>query len=161
MTKKNWMFVLSVLSAVAGMQLSTSAAQADGVVPNRTGIANGEILMNHNHAGSYCRNQQSRLPTARELALYARSRGAEGISETAKDGYYLVKGTDSAGNADHFYFSYKGYKSPAGDLGNYWFWSSSVLLPDYSDYAHGLYVASGYIGTFYRDYGRGAAGCVR
>lgn len=102
------------------------------------------------------------MPTAREFALYAQNLGAQGISETAKDGYYLVKGSDSAGNPDHFYFSYKGYQRPAGDLGNYWFWSSSVH-PDDSDYAYYLYGDDGHVYYGYRssDVVISAVRCVR
>ena len=93
------------------------------VTPELTGILTG---VSQYEAERICRNEGMRLPTARELALVAQSLGAEGISETRKDGYRLIRGTDSAGNPDNFYFSYKGYQRPAGDLGNKWFWSSSV-----------------------------------
>ena len=99
-------------------------------------------------AEKLCLDKGMRLPTARELALDAIARKAlpsSAISETKKDGYYLVKGTDSAGNPDHFYFSPKGYKRPAGDLGNKWFWSSSVHPDDSLD----AYVLNGFNGYIY------------
>lgn len=105
------------------------------VTPKLTGILKSGVTQYE--AESICRDKGMRLPTARELALVAQSLGAQGISETEKDGYYLVKGSDSAGNPDHFYFSYKGYSRPAGDLGRHVFWSSSVH-PVYSIYAYDL-----------------------
>ena len=116
------------------------------VTPELTGILKTGV--SQYEAERICADEGMRLPTARELALVAQSLGAQGISETKKDGYYLVKGSDSAGNPDHFYFSYEGYKRPAGDLGSRWFWSSSVHA-DYSDYA---YLLDGYNGDFYYDY---------
>lgn len=103
--------------------------------PELTGILQGGV--SQYEAERICEDNGMRLPTARELALVAQSLGAEGISETKKEGYYLVRGSDSAGNPDLFYFSYKGYKRPAGDLGNKWVWSSSVD-PDYSNLAFRL-----------------------
>ena len=43
---------------------------------------------------------------------------------------FLIRGTDSAGKPDYFYYSKKGYESPDADLRCYWFWSSSVKLDD-------------------------------
>lgn len=155
----------------AGMQLSSSAARAEvgaqlkDVAPNLTGIAKdakGNVLrMNQSDADNYCRNQGQRLPTARELALHSQSLGAQGISETEKYGYYLRQVSDSAGNPDRFYFSHDGYKRPAGELGDNWFWSSSVL-PDDSDLAYRL---SGFDGGIYTTYiyafRNGAVLCVQ
>jgi len=116
------------------------------VTPELTGILTG---VSQYEAERICRNEGMRLPTARELALVAQSLGAEGISETKKNGYYLVKGSDSIGNPDHFYFSNKGYKRPAGELGNKWFWSSSVH-PVYSNSAYRLNGNHGYIYDYNR-----------
>lgn len=113
-------------------------------LPRLTGILKTGV--SQHEAERICRDRGMRLPTARELALIAQyDHGAEGISETEKDGYDLVRGSDSAGNPDHFYFSDKGHKRPVGDLGNTLFWSSSVH-PDYPDYA---FLLDGYDGGFY------------
>ena len=86
--------------------------------------------MNQYDAVSYCANQGMHLPSARELAQLSASLGAAGISETPK-GYYLVSAKNADGKVDNFYFNYSGYKRPQGDLGNNWFWSSSVSSYDF------------------------------
>jgi len=140
------------------------------VTPRLTGILKTEV--SQDEAKSICEEEGKRLgdpgmrlPTARELALDAIARKAlpsSAISETKKDGYSLVKGSDSVGNPDHFYFSYKDYKRPAGDLGNKWFWSSSVH-PDYSVYAYVINGVNGVIDYVSRsyDYDYGAVRCVQ
>jgi len=131
------------------------------VTPKLTGILKTGV--DQFEAEKICLDKGMRLPTARELALVSQSLGAQGISKTKKGGYYLVKGSDSAGNPDHFYFSNKGYKRPAGDLGNKWFWSSSVH-PDASDNAYGLNGLNGGIAYYYYrsyDYVYYAVRCVR
>ena len=133
------------------------------VTPRLTGILKAGV--SQHEAEDICRDKGMRLPTARELALDAIARKAlpsSAISETEKDGYSLVKGSDSEGNPDHFYFSNKGYQPPAGDLGNKWFWSSSVL-PDYSVYAYVINGVNGVIDYVSRsyDYDYGAVRCVQ
>lgn len=96
-------------------------------------------------AEKVCLELEMSLPTARELAWISMAFGAEGISETKKEGYELVKGTDRAGNLDLFYFSNKGYDS--SELEAYWIWSSSIH-PDYSIGAYGL---DGHSGDIYDD----------
>ncbi|MGK5083042.1 hypothetical protein WDW37_07025 [Bdellovibrionota bacterium FG-1] len=163
MKTTNWMLVF--LGVMAAVQLSTGAARAAEVcdtldacrvlqakaearievlsknfVPDLTDIvrnADGKVRhMYQTEADSYCRNQGQRLPTTRELALYAQSRGAQGISETPKFDYDLIKGSDSLGNPDNFYYSNRGYQRPAGDLGSQYFWSSSVTRDDFSFFAY-------------------------
>lgn len=154
-------------------------------------VALGDILRDSNgrvrHMNQYdaeraCREQGSRLPTARELAVYSQSLGARGIRETAhpgvvrtdstvqaeteqmeRDGYYTIYVANASSQpAVDFYFNYSGYQRPAGDLANYFFWSSSVL-PDYSFSAYGLNGGNGFIDDFNRSYdGDGSAvRCVR
>jgi hypothetical protein len=129
------------------------------IAKDKDGIA---LHMKHYDADKHCQALKMRLPTARELALYSQSLGAQGISETEKDGYNLVIGSDSAGNPDHFYFNRTGYKRPAGDLGDYWFWSSSVH-PDYSNFADGLNGYNGGVDYYDRSYDDdySAVRCVR
>ena len=136
-----------------------------------TGSGLGDILrdakgrvrhMNQYDAERTCREQGTRLPTARELAVYSQSLGARGIRETAhpgvvtsdttvraeieqmdRDGYYPIYVANSSGQrAVDFYFNYSGYQRPAGDLGNLWFWSSSV----HPVYSYGAYFVSGSVG---------------
>ncbi len=104
-------------------------------------------LMNQVEAFNYCARQGQHLPSVRELAQLATSMGAAGISETAKDGYHQVSAKNADEKTDSFYFSYAGYKRPAGDLGKTFFWSSSVNL-NYPDYGFVLYGDSG---RFYND----------
>lgn len=114
--------------------------------------------MNQADAMSYCANQGMHLPSARELAQLSASMGAAGISETAKDGFYQVSVKNADGKADSFYFSYAGYKRPAGDLGSNWFWSSSVGSGS-SDVAYDLHGGYGALVYDLRNY-EGAVRCV-
>jgi hypothetical protein len=178
MKAQKWMLVLLALSGAVSMQLSSGVAQAteaetkpadlsENVVPVLTDIAknaDGSVLhLNQYDADSYCRNQGQRLPTARELALYAQSLGARGVSDTPKVGYELVNGSDSAGHPDNFYFCYLGYKMPPGGVENNMnsFWSSSVD-PDHSNVAIALSGYQGVLVGFDRSFaGMGAVRCVR
>jgi hypothetical protein len=121
------------------------------------------------------------LPLARQLAQYSQTLGARGISETAhpgmvrsaeavkteiaemdKDGFLPIFAKNSAGQpVVDFYFNYSGYQRPAGDLGNYFFWSSSVH-PDYFDGAYNLN-GDGFIFFAYRSdcYYGSAVRCAR
>jgi hypothetical protein len=103
-------------------------------------------FMSEPDADQYCRSQGTRLPTIRELALYAQSLGALGIRETTHigevetdsavqteiaqmkgDGYEAIFTLNSAGQPTvDFYFSHSGYRAPPGDLGAFWLYSSSV-----------------------------------
>jgi hypothetical protein len=147
-------------------QLSASLAAVDARIqalqpsPQIGDIArntDGSIrYMNQADAINYCASQGQHLPSARELAQLAQSMGAAGISETAKDGYYLVNAVNADGKYDSFYFNYSGYQQPAGDLGNNWFWSSSVD----SSNSGGAFVLRGHYGFVY--YGpRGLSDAVR
>ena len=90
----------------------------------------GNVLhKNQYEAERYCRDHDSRLPTARELALWAVKHGAS-ISEHPRDGYYKVDGSDPEGRPDPFYFNYSGYRGLTETLRRYWYWSSSVVPGD-------------------------------
>jgi hypothetical protein len=145
--------------------------------------ANGRVRhMNQYDAERTCREQGTRLPTARELAVYSQSLGARGIRETAhpgvvtsdttvraeieqmdRDGYYPIYVANSSGQrAVDFYFNYSGYQRPAGALGNLWFLSSSVHPGDPND----AYSLVGGNGVIYYDVRSGvyvdsAVRCVR
>lgn len=145
-----------------------------------TGSGLGDILRDANgrvrHMSQYdaertCREQGTRLPTARELAVYSQSLGARGIRETAhpgvvtsdttvraeieqmdRAGYYPIYVANSSGQiAVDFYHDTLGYQRPAGDLRNLWFWSSSVR-PVYSGYAYGLSGLNGGLYYYYRSH---------
>ena len=182
--RKKWAMFFSVLSVTAGISLSSGAARAGEIcdtvaacralqaaldarllmlldnAPNLTDVASDTDRMNQFDAYWYCQHLGQRLPTARELAIYAQSLGAQGISETAKDGYDLIKGSDTTGYPDHFYFSSKGYHRPAGDTGIRFFWSSSAD-PILTRVAYGLYSDSGNIGTGNRSDNLHGASSVR
>jgi hypothetical protein len=169
MKSKNWMMILLALSGTAGMQLWSGLAHAANAVPNLTDIVkdtDGLIRgMTQYEAKNYCRSQGQRLPTIRELALYAQSLGARGISETPEVGYHPVKGFDSSGHPDNFYYSNYGYQRPAGDLAKV-IWSSSVGPYDYdendgpADFVQTLDSKWGYI-TQQRSYSTFAVRCVQ
>jgi hypothetical protein len=156
-----------------------------------TGSGLGDILrdadgrvrhMNQYDAERTCREQGTRLPTARELAVYSQSLGARGIRETAhpgvvtsdttvraeiekmdRDGYYPIYVANRSGQrAVDFYFNHWGYQRPPGGLGNLWFWSSSAHPFD-SDYAYYLDGYDGGIAYVNRSYDDdyGAVSCVR
>ena len=132
------------LQARLAVHLNNTAPSLSDIARN----ADGSVRrMTQYDAENYCRNQGERLPTVRELALYAQSLGAQGISETAKAGYYVVKELDGAGSPANFYFNSQGYVRPTGELGNLGsFWSSSVY-PGVSDVAYGLIAGDGDIGA--------------
>lgn len=67
-----------------------------GLAPELSGVL--KIGVNQQKGKKICAKRETRSLTTRELALISQSRGARGISETKKDGYYIVRGTDSAGN---------------------------------------------------------------
>lgn len=145
---------------------SSPSDASKNVAPDLTDVAknaDGSVLhLNQYDADSYCRNQGLRLPTARELGLYAQSLGAEGVSETAKDGYLPVNGLDTAGHPDGFYYSFLHYQRPSGDLESsnaYW---SSTIDPEHSNVAYSLNGFMGVIVGLNRDFaGIGAVRCVR
>jgi hypothetical protein len=183
--KQKWILSLSVLSLAVGAQLLSLRAEAQvvGTLGDILRDANGRVRrMNQYDAERTCREQGTRLPTARELAVYSQSLGARGIRETAhpgvvtwdttvraeieqmdRDGYYPIYVANSSGQrAVDFYFNYSGYQRPAGDLGNLWFWSSSVR-PVASNYADVLNGSNGYVDYVNRSYGNDnfAVRCVR
>ncbi len=77
-----------------------------------------------------------RLPTAREFAVYAQSRGAKGILETydVPTGqtpllpYLKISVVNPDNSRDEFYFNYEGFVPEQSDLREHYFWSSSREL---------------------------------
>lgn len=109
-------------------------------------------LMSQNEAFEYCAKQGTHLPSARELAQLSMSFGARGIVSSCGSDVRCgrVRTEHSRYSPENFFFSDAGYQRPAGDLGNYWFWSSSV-----DTYAYGfgwvMYGSSGSIVIAYNN----------
>ena len=184
---KSKVFGVSALVITVGL-LSTAmrAKAAEGRASTLGDIArnpDGTVLrMNQYDADKYCQAQGTRLPTIREMAAYSQSLGAKGILETAypgvyyaflkvdeeikrmnTNGYDAIYTSNSAGETTvDFYFNYSGYQRPSGDLGNYAFWSSSVV-PHASSDVYGLVGASGDLYFYDRsqNYNDNAVRCVR
>jgi uncharacterized protein (TIGR02145 family) len=140
-----------------------------------------EVLESHvtqAEAKMICARKGMRLPTARELALFSQSRGAQEIQEIHKDihkdiidtkmnndepffkdGAILIKGRDKMGNPDYFYYNFNGYKHPDEEV-NYKFWSSSTRPEsEYSDYYYLMDTNEGLITSDWRGY-RYSVRCV-
>ena len=116
--------------------------------------------MTQPEAIEYCANQGAHLPSARELVQLSMSFGARGIVDSCSQDNqcYRILATNAEGSQDEFYFSYAGYQRPVGDLGNNWFWSSSVFSLTH-DYAFSLYGDGGEVDYDYR-YDFNAVRCV-
>jgi hypothetical protein len=115
--------------AVLGVCMSVFAGENSIRLTDVARDSNGDIRhMNQASARQYCQDLNLRLPTARELALYAQENGAKGISETWKYGYYPVNAYDTS--LDKFYFNNSSYQRPPNEpqemMGSLNFWSSSV-----------------------------------
>ena len=115
--------------------------------------ADGSVkYMNQYDAVQYCAAQGAHLPSARELARLSMSLGAKGISEVTAPkpdiSYYKISAKNADGSLDEFYFSYVGYQRPTSELGNNWFWSSSVGSVN-SDFG---FLLSGYGGDVFNYY---------
>lgn len=184
-------YFFSLMVIVTGYPISASAQLASGVsdsakafqllqesnkspqdidtkmspFPKLTAIirnADGSIRsMNQYEAIEYCLSQGLRLPTIRELALYAQSREAHGVRESAREGYYLIESTNANGKPDSFYYTHRGYLQPKGDLGAVAFWSSSL----HPRKTHQGYLLHGYDAVIFSEdrtvFGGVAVRCVR
>jgi hypothetical protein len=143
-------FAVLLATSPVLLTLSTHASVPAARASHLTDIvrkSDGSVrYMYINEADDYCSSHGMRLPTAREYALYAQSLGAEGVSDIAKEGYYLINGYDAVGDADNFYFSNKGYQRPAGELGNRSFWA---LKNRYASYLNGIYSLDGRTGELF------------
>lgn len=79
-------------------------------------------------AQSYCANLQARLPTARELALFATQQGAVGIVPW-DEGRDFIRTVETNGTRDQFAYDGNGYKDPLCRTSQELhaaFWSSSA-----------------------------------
>lgn len=79
------------------------------------------------------------IPTVRELADDAQSKGAKGnlgniqfpvSPDQIPPESQMIFTIDRDGHEDSFYFGAKGYKRPDNDLGKYKFWTSSCVSND-------------------------------
>jgi hypothetical protein len=137
-----------VLTLCVSLFLASAVVHADPTssIPNLTDIpldGNGNgITMGKIEATQYCQNLGDRLPTARELALWATQYGAK-VSNTPQNGFEEIQATDAAGNSDTFYYQRSGYQN-SSDERLYWYWSSSIL-PGESSLE---YILDGYCGVF-------------
>lgn len=85
------------------------------------------------------------------------------IDQMKRDDYYAIYTQNSAGQkVVDFYLNREKYQRPAGESGDYWFWSSSVH-PDDSIFAYDLNGVSGDVDYFRRrsHYYVSAVRCVR
>jgi hypothetical protein len=148
---------------MVNVSIRGSYENGDGFLVRSGKTLNG---INQCQADYACKQLGARLPTARELAIEGRKHGAEMVelspdSPAPKD-FYLVIVVNPNGKKDQFYYRYENYAIPAGDLGNYWMWSSSVH-PYYDDvYPFFLVGYSGRFDSLARDwaYNVSAARCV-
>ena len=94
------------------------------------GSNTGEICyMTQQNAIDYCASQQNHLPSAIEMALLSQSFQAKGLYSNCPNNdsrCYHIRAKNLDQSIDEFNFSYWGYTQPEGDLGNNWFWTSSV-----------------------------------
>jgi hypothetical protein len=182
--KQKWILSLSVLSLAVGAQLLSlrAEAQVSASLGDFLRDANGQVRrLSQYDAERACREQGTRLPTVRELAVYSQSLGARVIRETAhpgvlwsdsrvsaeiaqmdRDGYYPIYVANSSGQrAVDFYFNYSGYQRPAGDLGEMPCWSSSVRPNGSERTAYLLYGDDGSVFLWGDRSALGPARCVR
>lgn len=117
-------------------------------------------------AVSICEDRGMRLPTARELALYGMSRGAEGIIEFSDNKRSLIYGMDKDGYEDKFYYNERGYWRPffVLRLGDPTFLWSSSFHPEDSFRPYVFYYSSGHIDNDFhsarRSFKYGVVRCV-
>lgn len=83
-----------------------------------------------------CEAAGKRLPTIHQLAERVEALKAPNSPQAIVElsavtngkvpaGYHRIASTKPDGTGDPFYFNPAGYQTPKGDLGTYWFWSSS------------------------------------
>ncbi len=156
-----WTQVIAMLSLALGAQLLSFHAEAQA--PELGDIlrdANGRIRhMNQTDAKQACRAQRARLPSARELGEYSQSLGACGVLSVSEfenfqdngnchkrlyDRIRVDAGEDEP--ADEFYFNFSGYQRPAGELGDFRFWTSSAF---HSAIAYGIVLSGSNGGISY------------
>lgn len=106
----------------------------------------GDICkMTQQEAVQYCKEQGGHLPSSREVAMFLNPSGileAEYVDTNLEGivppGYYKVACEDEEGAVDIFYFNNENARSLAGDIAEYSFWTSSLVLGK-RDFAHVFY----------------------
>jgi hypothetical protein len=144
------LFVLGFLSAGFADSVSLNPLSRDQTLHfgNIVKDAQGNtVYLNHKDAAQYCEQLAATLPSTRQWAQYAHDLGALGIQETAfmntsvnspevkleteqmaKNGYMaLYRHNNSQEVVIDFYYSFKGYKRPANELGSNLFWTSNDI----------------------------------
>lgn len=123
------------------------------------------MLMSQIVAEEYCAMQGTRLPTVRELAIYAQSLGASGLKETSfaqkpvtdtqvqqeitqmkTQGYTAITVISENQEFVDFYYNPSGYKAPTGALAYNNIWSSTDSPAAYE--AYDLVMANGSIASY-------------
>ncbi len=107
---------------------ASNANQTPSFLDFRRKSDGSPMTMDQRRAVQYCAINGAHLPTARELALLAMSFGARGIVDSCGSDKECSqeRAKNADGTVDTFYFSSAGYQRPAGDLGDYSIWSSSI-----------------------------------
>lgn len=104
--------------------------------------------LSQRQAEQFCAAMGMHLPTSREFAAYAVSKGAKGLIEkpagAVPEGYYLVASVNPGNQRDDFYFNHAGYNVERGAMKGEMIWTASVV-PGKEGYAH----------VFYGDWGGG------
>ncbi len=128
--KHRYLLMLAVSIFVASAGARADTVDKDGLLRGD----NGELLgMNQADAIKACAKHGMHLPAIRKLVELNQAAGLEirkSIECTYDDhlirGFRNESGVTPDGKYDHFCISNRNYTRPSGDLGNYWFWSSSV-----------------------------------
>lgn len=102
---------------------SDSLSKRDDVARDADGRVH---YMHHAEATQYCENIGRRLPSVAELAQFAQSMGAVGISTSKEPGYESIVMLNDDGQFDQFYYSNAGYKAPKNLIDSNGLWSSSI-----------------------------------
>jgi hypothetical protein len=151
-------FVVGVLATSAGAE--ESSPRLGPVERDDTGRV---LALPHFSGDAYCKQRGARLPTVRQLAMYAQSQGAKGIRRTEfenlpgsdarvkneieemkQERYYPIFRSDDFRLID-FYYSSEGYRPPSGEEGRRWIRSRSyhqvivtpyILLGDSGEIAY-------------------------
>lgn len=130
--------------AAAFFTAEFAGAQSEPVFSDIVLNADGSVrLMSQRKALDYCAAQGMHLPSAREFAALAESRGAVGASQTDLGNSFAVYHLNGAQEAVvDFYFTIDGYNRPE-DLDDNEYWTSSVH-PKFPNTAYDFY---GYFGV--------------
>ncbi len=143
---KNSVSLFALITGASLMATSASAQTPPRGLGDIVKHANGRVhFMTQHEASEYCSDHDSRLPTVRELALYATSLGAVGIEDTVYSGvadsdprvqaeinrmralhYTEILTLNDAGESSvDFYYNSEGYPRTSRAARPLYIWSSS------------------------------------